>query len=220
MLDDLTGKTFGAWTVLKKDDSYHDGKHTKWLCKCVCGNERSVFRNALTSGRSSCCGCIRPNAKGVNKTHGLSKTRLYKEWASMKKRCTPNSRDRRAYYERGIKVCDEWKLNFMSFYDWAIQNGYNDNLSIDRIDNNLGYTPDNCRWVPITEQQSNKRNNILIPYNGNKYSLMQLCSLFNFPYKTAHARYVRIKISGRPVSVEQLFSPIHAEKISKRFRHQ
>ena len=100
--------------------------------------------------------------KGINKTHGLTHTRIYSEWKNMRNRCKPNHKHSKTYYYRGISVCEEWLNSFENFYEWAINNGYNDNLSLDRIDNDKGYSPSNCHWIPFENQQCNRTNNVYL----------------------------------------------------------
>lgn len=108
------------------------------------------------------------------KKHGYKYTRIYNIWGLMKNRCyCPTSNNYKNYGGRGIKICDEWKNNFIAFKDWAYANGYNEKLTIDRIDNNGNYEPSNCRWITNLEQQFNKRNNHLITYNGKTQTLSQ-----------------------------------------------
>lgn len=219
MLKDISGQHFGNLTVIKRDTSYISNKHTKWICQCNCGNTKSIFRNALINGSTKSCGCQQFKGKpGINQTHGMSKTRIYHEWLSMRRRCAKNSPDAYLYFNRGITVCNEWQNNFMLFYQWSMENGYNDDLSIDRIDNNRGYCPDNCRWISMSDQQSNKRNNVKVQYNGKEYCLRQLCKKINFPYKTAHRRYQRMKAKNQSINIEKLFAPIQTEKIPFRYR--
>lgn len=154
----------------------------------------------------------------ANSTHGLSGTRIHHEWTSMKRRCKPNTADAKTYYNRGISICDEWQYDFLAFYSWAMSHGYNDSLSLDRIDNNKGYSPNNCRWIPITKQQNNKSNTVHIFYNGKDYCLRNLCMEIGFPYKTAHRRYQRMKKKGLPINTDKLFSNIQKDKIPFRYR--
>lgn len=100
-------------------------------------------------------------------SHGMKHTRIYNRWCAMKERCyNPHSKSYRRYGERGITICDEWRNSFEAFYEWAVSNGYQEGLTIDRIDNNKGYSPDNCRWVTYKQQNRNYSRNHMITYNG------------------------------------------------------
>ena len=216
---DITGQTFGYLTVLRWDESSLGQRNSKWICKCKCGNETSVTRSALVSGRSTSCGC--KAFESHNKTHGFSKTRIYRTWVQMRGRCRRDTgADAKDYHDRGITVCEEWNSDFVSFYTWAMANGYEDTLTIDRIDNSKGYSPENCRWITATEQQSNKRSNITVNYNGEVYCLSHLCEKVGFPYKTAHRRYTRLTKRGVPIDVKALIAPIEEKKIAKRYRSE
>ena len=167
---DLTGKKYGMLTVLSF--SCREKKDNKWLGRCECGKEKEIWARAFKSGSTISCGCHRKKILS-HKTHGLSNTKLYACWHSMIERCfNPNSKAYRNYGGRGISVCDEWtgKDGFMSFYLWSISNGYSVGLSIDRIDNDKEYSPNNCRWATRTEQQNNKRTNKRITYNGETHT--------------------------------------------------
>lgn len=162
----LTGKRFGRLVVLK-DTGKREKSQKVWMCKCDCGNTKEVITSYLTSGDTKSCGCYRKECElknlgefwGKPKTHGLSKTRVYRIWIDMNARCEKkNNKAYKHYGERGIKVCKEWKENFLSFYNWAIKNGYKDELSIDRINVNGNYEPNNCRWADAKTQGNNKRN--------------------------------------------------------------
>lgn len=217
---DITGKTFGYWTVLRKDIPQHGKQNSRWICQCKCGNIKSVIRSTLISGRSQSCGCKPIDRKGINQTHGMSKTRLYHEWASMRKRCSnPNDKYADSYYNKGITVCDQWNEHFEEFRNWALKNGYSDDLTIDRIDNSKGYFPENCRWISIEEQQRNRTNNVYVEYEGNIWCLRTLCMQLGFPYKLAHQRYIRAKKKGKSLSTNELFAPIHTEKIAYKYRN-
>ena len=217
---DMTGQRYGNWTVLQKDTSQHGKRNSYWLCRCDCGTTRVVTRTSLISGRSLSCGCRpSPNRKGINKTHGMSGTRIHHEWLSMRRRCSsPDIKCAESYYGKGIRVCDEWDNDFLQFYKWAMDNGYSDALTIDRIDNSKGYSPDNCRWVTFAEQQRNKTNNIFVEYNGELWCMRTLCERIGFPYKLANRRYNRAKKKGKILSSEELFSPVHTEKIAYKYR--
>ena len=159
-LIDLTGKKFGRLTVVGYS---HKDSHGAcyWECVCKCGSPLIVRGQNLRSGHTQSCGCLQKERVAVaNMTHGLKGTRLYRIWIDMKGRCyNPKATCHKDYGGRGITVCDEWKDNFQAFYDWAMPNGYRDDLSIDRIDVNGNYEPSNCRWATASEQQKNKRKN-------------------------------------------------------------
>jgi hypothetical protein len=156
-LIDITNKTIGLWTVIERVKI--DKPHTHWLCKCKCGTIRIVDGDELRTGRSNSCGCVRnkESSKRMN-THGLSDTRIYNIWTDVKKRCyNKRNKEFHNYGGRGISVCEAWKHNFIDFYNWAMDNGYSDDLTIDRMDVNGNYEPSNCRWATWSEQGRNKR---------------------------------------------------------------
>lgn len=168
---DLIGLRFGKLTVVERRGSDAKGQ-SLWLCRCDCGIEKVVRGHDLKGGTKS-CGCSRRYNTGLYQ-HGLSNTRLHRIWRSIKDRCyNKNNQDYRQYGGRGITVCDEWKDDFLSFYNWSTENGYGENLTIDRIDVNAGYFPDNCRWVSMIEQSNNRRNNKVFTLNGKKMTLAQ-----------------------------------------------
>ena len=168
---DLTGKRYGRLVVIER--TKNKGSKTAWLCKCDCGNEKIVTGDGLNRGNTKSCGCLSKEiARNRQYKHGKTQCRLYNVWYSMKRRCyDKNVKNFNKYGGRGIKVCEEWLNDFLSFYNWAISNGYRDDvergkLTLDRIDNNKGYYPDNCRWVNQKIQNRNKTNLFMITYNG------------------------------------------------------
>lgn len=149
---DLTGKRFGKLIVIKKVMSDKSG-HSKWLCLCDCGKIKEILGDNIRRGLCKSCGC------GHIKKHGKYKTRIYHIWTHMKQRCyNPKEKKYSNYGGRGIRVCEEWKKNFKSFYDWSINNGYSDKLTIDRIDSNGDYCPENCQWISLSDNSKKTRS--------------------------------------------------------------
>ena len=155
---DLTGLRFGKLIVIKRVGSDKDGR-AQWLTVCDCGTESVKIGKLLLNGHCKSCGCGEyENRLKSSISHGLSNTRLYNIWSAMKQRCYyTKHKDYHSYGGRGITVCDEWRNDFKTFYDWAITHGYRDDLSIDRIDVNGNYDPNNCRWATTLEQRLNQR---------------------------------------------------------------
>ena len=189
---DLTNRNFGRLHVKHRDLT---SKYTKWVCEFDCGKITSVRSCHLLSGAVISCGCLSAENTSIRnhnqKTiHGLRGTRLYSIWHSMKQRCYDTSRsDYDRYGGRGITVCDEWKEDFKSFYDWSISHGYSDNLTIDRKDNDKGYSPENCQWVTRLEQTINRRNTINITVGDLTHTITEWCSILNVSYHILYRKY-------------------------------
>lgn len=181
-LVDLTGQKFGKLTVV--EIAYRKNKRIFWKCLCDCGNYSYVDGGNLKSGHTSSCGCLQKEL-GLAPSHHLRFHRLYNIWSLMKKRCINSTDKLFSYYGgRGIKICDEWKNDFKVFYDWAMASGYQENLTIDRIDVNGNYEPNNCRWITQKEQVRNIRSNHLITYNNETHCIAEWAELYSLPYRT------------------------------------
>ncbi len=202
---DLTGQRFGR-LVVEGFAGADKKRNALWNCKCDCGQRRVVAGNNLRSGHTKSCGCS-------HIAHGKCCTRLHRIWANMKTRCyDPQSRAYKNYGGRGILICDEWRDDFQKFYDWAINCGYQDDLMIDRIDNDKGYYPDNCRWVNIEVQNNNKRSNIKIEHQGKVQTLAQWSKELEIEMDVL---WHRIRVSGW--SVERAFeTPVDERKSHKK----
>lgn len=169
---ELTGNRYGKLLVESKAES--KGGRTYWNCVCDCGNKKVVAGYHLTGGKIQSCGCYRlSQLRNKVTTHGMSKTRIYHTWVHMKQRVTnENNKKYGIYGGRGIKLCSEWK-DFQGFYEWAMANGYRENLSIERIDVNGDYCPQNCTWIPLEKQAKNRRSNHYLTWNGETKTITE-----------------------------------------------
>lgn len=165
-LIDITGQKFGRLLVIERSGATPDGKAT-WRCKCDCGNECIVSGKYLRGGNTKSCGCLhKEQLVHRSSTHKMTSSRLYRIWHNMISRCSLTSVPCYPYYGgRGIAVCTEWKESFEAFNEWSLHNGYDDSLTLDRINNDGNYSPDNCRWVTMKEQCKNRRRKTK---NGSK----------------------------------------------------
>lgn len=195
---DLTGRKFGRLTVIARAEN--KGEIVFWLCECECGKVRVVQGCSLRSGRTKSCGCLqKEKVAKMHETHGQAcgnHTRIYKIYHKIKGRCTKeNDSCYKEYGGAGITLCDEWLNDFRTFYEWAMANGYADNLTIDRIDGTKGYSPDNCRWATYKVQNNNTSRNHLITYNGKSQTMAQWAEEMGINYGTLSARLNRSKWS-------------------------
>ena len=193
---DITGEKYSRLTVIKY--VYTKKKRAYWLCRCDCGNETILSTTALKSGNTKSCGCfqkeqLRKNIRKVIEGNIRYKTETEKtlnlKYRSIKRRCyNPKCEAYKNYGYRGIKMCDEWLADFKNFYNWAVNNGYKKGLTIDRIDVNGNYEPNNCRWISNLKQQNNKRNNRYLIYNGKKMTCSEWARELNIPIGTISYR--------------------------------
>lgn len=205
---DLTGQRFGRLQVISFC-GFTNAKKAKWLCKCDCGNYREVIGVNLRNGNTKSCGCycsekiIERNTK-----HGFEGTKICMLYRNMKSRCSNKNNKAYKYYGgRGIKVCEEWsnkENGLKNFVEWAYSHGYDEKTergkcTLDRIDVNGDYCPENCRWVDLFEQANNKTNNVIIEYMGEKDTVQNWCKRLN-----VSAAMVRHRIE-RGWSEERLF---------------
>lgn len=211
---DLTGRIYGCLKVLRRDSDRipRNGKPvTMWFCQCECGKTVSVKAYSLTSGHTRSCGC-----KSVK--HGRShKERLYEVWKNMKRRCIDPSNKRYAHYgAKGVTVCKEWKNDYITFRKWAYANGYEPNLTIDRINNDGNYEPSNCRWATSKEQENNMSRNRLLEYKGNTHTMSEWADILGLSYGAMNHRVQRNWTMERIVNTPQRGTVYACEAVSAR----
>jgi hypothetical protein len=180
------GQRFGRYVVIKRADC------RSWLCECDCGKVKNVYGAGLVRGRALGCIACRPKPDGSFK-HGCEPWPLYQVWSTMRQRCSnPKSKSFTRYGARGIDVCTEWQIDFVNFRDWALANGYQDGLSIEREHNDKGYNPDNCKWATDAEQSVNKRTTRRVKYQGTMVPIATLAHAHGIPIETLSGR-IRLK---------------------------
>ena len=188
MFKDLSGQTFGYLYVVKRCENIKG--RTAFLCRCKCGKEIKVISHSLMRGNTSSCGCLHKQQLAErNYKHGARYTRLYRIYRNMITRCyNSNILEYKNYGGRGIIVCKEWRESFVAFRTWAENNNYSDKLTIDRIDTNGNYEPNNCRWVTLKAQGFNKTNTKYFEYNGQKKCLAEWAEIFGIKKSTLYNR--------------------------------
>lgn len=192
---DITGNVYGELTVIKKATLSKERRRatgSKWHCICSCGNETITDSWHMRNGKTTSCGCL-PEAKRLKSvtTHGKSKNKLFGVWSGMIDRCrNKNNKIAKYYVNKDITVCDEWKEDFLVFYEWANKNGYEEGLTIDRIDGNGNYEPSNCRWVDMFVQNSNKSNNVYLEINGVTKTVSQWSRFSGVNRSTINSRFL------------------------------
>lgn len=182
----MIGLKFGQLLVISELPGRDKNGQIIYHCRCDCGKFHNVTGKLLRQGKVKSCGCLHSTL------NNLSKHRLYSIIHGIKTRCyNKNHHEFYNYGGRGIKICDEWLDDFMNFYNWAMENGYQDDLTIDRIDNNKGYSPDNCRFVDKKVQQQNRRSNRYYTVNGETHCLKEWCEILSLNYQTIYRRVTK-----------------------------
>lgn len=211
-LIDITGNKYGKLTVIRRAESAPKGI-TRWECKCDCGNVVIVRGGNLKNGAVKSCGCLISTNNKNRSTHGMSGSRLYQDWANIKSRCyNPKNPAYKRYGARGITMCCDWYNSFDAFAKWALSNGYKDNLTIERIDNDKGYSPDNCKWISKGEQAGNRGSNISISFNGETHNLSEWCKIYQKNYQLVYNRIHKYKWTFE----RAIFEPVHIEKRNRK----
>lgn len=191
---DITGKRFGKLTVLNRSDNSKHGA-SRWTCMCDCGEKTIVLGSSLKNGRTKSCGCLTVISNKKRSKHGLCDTVEYQAWSDMIARCNnPEHASYKNYGGRGITVDTQW-LNFSNFIN-DMGNKPSSEYSLDRIDNDLGYSKKNCRWTTIDIQNRNKRNSVLLTYNNKSLCLADWVNeedvkILNLSYNTLHERLLK-----------------------------
>ena len=190
-----SGDVFGKLTVVKEVPYEIKNNRTvrRILCECECGSLKIVRFADLRSGKTLSCGCLqKQKVSDYHKTHGKSNTRLYHIWFDMNHRCfNKNNAEYKSYGGRGISVCKEWQglEGFLHFEKWSFLNGYNDKLTIDRVNNNKGYSPENCRWITIKEQQRNRSDNTKFTYKGETKCISEWSEITGLSFSCISYRF-------------------------------
>lgn len=211
---DVSGQRFGSLIASSFTHVMSNGrKYTAWICKCDCGKEITVLAGNLYQGKTLSCGCMRGENISQSKIrHGMRNSRIYMIWKGIRGRCYVSSNvSYDNYGGRGITMCQEWKEDFLNFYNWALKNGYSDTLTIERSYVNGNYEPDNCRWITTQEQYYNKRDSRLIKIDGETKCLAEWAKITGIARRTLSDRYDRGDITK-----ERLFRPVE-ERGNRKF---
>lgn len=213
VFQDHTGEKFGKLTVLRRVENKNS--RTRWLCQCECGNLTIAYSNMLINGTHKSCGCYKnQRIKELNYKHGQSNarkrgqgTKMYENWKGMKARCYyPKHKDYKYYGAKGITVCDEWVHDYQCFYDWAINNGYEEGLTLDRIDSLKNYCPDNCRWVTWYIQNNNRSVVRRIAIGNETHTISEWAAISGLDRKLIASRV------DHHLPVDQLLQPVGKTK--------
>lgn len=197
---DLMNQRFGRLIVLENI------KPSMWLCKCDCGEYKTVSTKLLRRGTTRSCGCLRKEMEvEANTTHGDTNSRLYKTWCNMKSRCTnQKSTDYKYYGAKGVKVCEEWLNSYEAFRDWALANGYKEGLTIDRINSEDNYKPINCRWITLSKNSRraalNRRKKLVLDMIGRVFNELTVIANIGTT-NDGHILYKCLCVCGSEISV-------------------
>lgn len=210
-MDKNIGKKYGLLTVLSFDRQGKSSSHKWYYCKCECGNIKSIRIDSLKSGTTIACGCVRSKRmreldhRAIKLKHGMSDTKIYHTWIDMKGRCLRDTPKANRYKDRGIKVCDEWLNNFDSFFNYVskLEHYGEEGYTLDRIDNNGNYEPNNVRWATNKQQALNREKTINVEYMGKKQTLVEWCEELGLNYDMVRARHLKGWIPPK------LFEPPH-----------
>ena len=212
-LIDITGQKYNRLTAIKRVGSNNMG--STWLFQCDCGNQIVTGSNNVRKGRTKSCGCYNQELRKSRIKHGMFNTRLYVAWSHMRQRCNnPSNKEYRNYGARGISICEEWD-EFINFYNWAMANGYEKTLTIDRIDNDGNYEPNNCRWVTMAVQESNKRTNHYIEFNGEKMTMSQCAKMNGVSINAFRYHVCNLGYSPEEAVESILYKREHPEEFDK-----
>lgn len=207
---DLTGRVFGRLTVISEAPRRHR-KVPRWLCECSCGKAAVVEGKNLRHGLTVSCGCFAKEVTSLLTTsHGLTNSAEYKTWTGMKRRClNKNDPSYDRYGGRGIRICDRWLTSFENFYaDMGPRPS--DGYSIERIDANRDYEPNNCKWIPMRDQAANKRSSVRLTHNGETHNLKEWSLITGMPYGTMQARHANGWDDERTIT-----TPVRRKAISR-----
>ena len=190
-LIDLTGQRFGRLVVLERA-GHSSSNDVLWMCQCDCGTRKIINGRSLRRGKTLSCGCYMREIVGrIHRIHGQYKSRLYRIWKGMLARCNiPSATSYSNYGDRGVNVAKEW-FEFGNFEKWAHSSGYTDDLTLDRIDTNGNYSPDNCHWVNRLRQGNNSRRNVLLTFNGEQRTTSEWAREVGINYETIRSRLLR-----------------------------
>lgn len=207
---DLTGQTFDRLKVLKVDHKQQCGNRFRyyWLCECECGNTVVVRTDCLTKGLVKSCGCLKKEQDEINlranHSHKLSHTKFWDTYYGMMSRCYESTDKRYSDYGgRGIGVCNEWREDKNKFFEWAKDNGLKEGLQLDRIDNNGDYSPDNCRWVTPKQNSRNRRSNVMVEFDGEWITLIEVAERLGISIWQARKRYRKFGIKRSELEARQ-----------------